>query len=747
MRAESGLEGNELYARFNNDPSLVGLYIGGHGLPKERDLNLSKLLNPQAAVAGVAIATVLAPQVAPSDIMTPHNRLQQPTVATASYSIETQLQHGTGVSNGGSVLGTYVTTPDSQPGISMDMEVIERKLAPGTYLDANTIEQFNSSRLKTVDQNNGYAMEIHTEQVVESTPLAAPPLLAFTPTPPTAANTITKPELIVADDTILSGNMSADLPEIPTIGPALLKKNAPAKATPTPKASGKHTDLDSADALEQAYHKKYGKQTGHLPRSQLRNANEIAGSHQFAPDMATAMNALGALYKKHHNGHPLRATDSYRPYNIQVILKRQKPELAARPGTSLHGLGTATDLVVGGYNSSTYHWLKKYAENCGIYHPAWAEPNGSKKEPWHWELLGGDIADCGKPGKQAHAHKTPKITHPDSALAEVQGIDFAVAAAPDTSVVIADPMASHLPIETPPEIEAQPVTPAPTETTTPTPKEPKEPATPQPAAPPQTVDFIPLAPVAPSEAVPINTDAPTPEEPAPETPAAPVTPTPKEPKEPAEPPKAGQDKPGKKVYTYSPDAEEALDLMEGEGGKWVNRAKTLRHFMTDPDAKLDSIGAAAIAGNWMVESNVGNEKADIDPHSKQLGGGPGRGVAQWSKWDGNPNHSGRYDHDMIGGKVANLLGWAKQEGLDPNKLETQFQYTDYEGTEIPPYSHTMKEMRKVDSVSDGVITFEQNFERAGHPAHGARIKAAKLVHSEFLRLMHKVETTKPDAPA
>jgi len=71
-----------------------------------------------------------------------------------------------------------------------------------------------------------------------------------------------------------------------------------------------------------------------------------------APDLALradAAAAFGDLSKAFaaQFGRPLCATDAYRTRTEQVLVYAQRPALAAPPGTSNHGWGTATDLCGG----------------------------------------------------------------------------------------------------------------------------------------------------------------------------------------------------------------------------------------------------------------------------------------------------------------------------------------------------------------------------------------------------------------
>lgn len=89
-------------------------------------------------------------------------------------------------------------------------------------------------------------------------------------------------------------------------------------------------------------------------------------------------------------------TDSYRPIEVQIRLKQQKPSLAATPGQSMHGWGLAIDF--NNSNRSVYNpflqFLKENAYKYNIY--ALAKVKGDafysqgfwRGEEWHWEYRG-----------------------------------------------------------------------------------------------------------------------------------------------------------------------------------------------------------------------------------------------------------------------------------------------------------------------------------------------------------------------
>ena len=114
-----------------------------------------------------------------------------------------------------------------------------------------------------------------------------------------------------------------------------------------------------------------------------------APGHRLRADAARAFNRLTAASRA-SRGVPLCVTDSYRDYPSQVDVFSRKPGLAAVPGTSNHGWGVAVDLCGGieTFGSSAHAWMKANAPRYGWVHPGWAEPGGSRPEPWHWEYVG-----------------------------------------------------------------------------------------------------------------------------------------------------------------------------------------------------------------------------------------------------------------------------------------------------------------------------------------------------------------------
>jgi len=69
-------------------------------------------------------------------------------------------------------------------------------------------------------------------------------------------------------------------------------------------------------------------------------------------------------------------TDGFRSYQQQVDLKKRKPNLAATPGRSKHGLGIAADLKM---TPAQQKWVQENAHRFSLKVPM------PGKEPWHIE--------------------------------------------------------------------------------------------------------------------------------------------------------------------------------------------------------------------------------------------------------------------------------------------------------------------------------------------------------------------------
>lgn len=131
-------------------------------------------------------------------------------------------------------------------------------------------------------------------------------------------------------------------------------------------------------------------ENGRLPPHAL-SALDWTPSLRLRADAAAAWTALNAEYRA-ETGSDLPLTDAYRDLAGQQEQRhewcdRGACRFAAVPGESNHGWGTAVDVGIGrtDWESPVYRWLVAHAARFGWAHPAWARPDGSTPEAWHWE--------------------------------------------------------------------------------------------------------------------------------------------------------------------------------------------------------------------------------------------------------------------------------------------------------------------------------------------------------------------------
>jgi hypothetical protein len=134
----------------------------------------------------------------------------------------------------------------------------------------------------------------------------------------------------------------------------------------------------------------YDYPNGEIPADELCTLN-FAPRHHLRADAAVALAKLNIAYRARY-GQNLCLTDSYRSLAAQQSVAARKPGLAARPGTSEHGMGLAVDFCGGiqTYGSQRYDWMRANAPTFGWANPAWAIPPSSREEPWHWEYVVGE---------------------------------------------------------------------------------------------------------------------------------------------------------------------------------------------------------------------------------------------------------------------------------------------------------------------------------------------------------------------
>src|SRR5262249_20512346 len=117
--------------------------------------------------------------------------------------------------------------------------------------------------------------------------------------------------------------------------------------------------------------------------------------------------------------------------------------------------------------------------------------------------------------------------------------------------------------------------------------------------------------------------------------------------------------------------------------------------------------AAAIVGNLIQESSV-------NPNSVQYGGGPGRGIAQWSvggRWDTEHND--------------NVHWYAAKKGQSIHSLNLQLEFVWYELETFSGYG--LSKLKASSTITQATIDFQDDFEGCGQCDQSKRISYAKQV--------------------
>ena len=137
-------------------------------------------------------------------------------------------------------------------------------------------------------------------------------------------------------------------------------------------------DCEPSEATDHGY------SNGRIPTGEL--CPLPAEDEYLRADAAVAFYELNAAYHERF-GEEMCVRSSYRSYEKQKELyERMSPGMAAAPGSSNHGEGTALDLCDGVQNddSPQFKWLEDNSEKYDWIHPEWAY--SSPYEPWHWEF-------------------------------------------------------------------------------------------------------------------------------------------------------------------------------------------------------------------------------------------------------------------------------------------------------------------------------------------------------------------------
>jgi multidrug efflux pump subunit AcrA (membrane-fusion protein) len=131
---------------------------------------------------------------------------------------------------------------------------------------------------------------------------------------------------------------------------------------------------------------------GHMPMSAMCQVpwgtDQLGFAQYLRCDAADALTALNQAFRAQF-GASVDMDLTYRSYADQVAMKAEFGGLAAAPGTSSHGLGTALDVQewpdVYGFGTARYDWLVANGPTYGWYAPARVRQGQPYAEYWHFE--------------------------------------------------------------------------------------------------------------------------------------------------------------------------------------------------------------------------------------------------------------------------------------------------------------------------------------------------------------------------
>jgi hypothetical protein len=126
---------------------------------------------------------------------------------------------------------------------------------------------------------------------------------------------------------------------------------------------------------------------------------------------------------------------------------------------------------------------------------------------------------------------------------------------------------------------------------------------------------------------------------------------------------------------------------------------------------LTKLQAAGIVGNLMQESTV-------IPTAVEYGGGPGRGIAQWSV-------GGRWDTSH----GDNVASYASQMGTSRWALQTQLDFIWFELDTVGGYG--LPALRATTTISGATVAFMRDYEICGTCAQSQRISYAQQAYNDF----------------
>lgn len=178
-----------------------------------------------------------------------------------------------------------------------------------------------------------------------------------------------------------------------TAGPAAPAAPAAPAEEPAPAPGGRPTDSAGNVLWVTSVPTADGDgSNGNMPMSAMCRipwgTDQLGYAQYLRCDAAEALTRLEAAFRATF-GESIAMDLTYRSYEDQVAMKQALGPIAARPGTSSHGLGTALDVQewpdVYGFGTARYEWLVANGPTYGWYAPARVRADAAYPEYWHFE--------------------------------------------------------------------------------------------------------------------------------------------------------------------------------------------------------------------------------------------------------------------------------------------------------------------------------------------------------------------------
>lgn len=150
------------------------------------------------------------------------------------------------------------------------------------------------------------------------------------------------------------------------------------------------------------------------------------------------------------------------------------------------------------------------------------------------------------------------------------------------------------------------------------------------------------------------------------------------------------------------------------------RKKTKKHHGPGMATEADRIAFNFFKSKGLTDEQaagiVGNldHEGGMNPAQHQIGGGPGRGIGQWSvgeRWDTTPGD--------------NVVDYAAKLGESPTSLHAQLEFTWYELNKFGYLG--LKQLKSAKTVEQATTTFQDKYERPNRKLAGT---ADRLAHAK-----------------